>query len=567
LVPLGLCVGAGLAMALLPVVVQGMKTGHAIWIGNGDELFMLALGSIGYVNHPGYLSDPVLASGGTSLFRQLPLLPGVWLAWALDLGPLGIDLCWRVIAGVSLAVTWYGLIRQYLTNRWIAAALAIILLTDCGLLGAGLFFRQAQAFIRLLRGSPDLINGEFLHPEWRVATPALTLAYLLLHLWLVTRARSRPRPLALALAGLSYATLFHVYPYFWTAATAALVLAWLIDGGHRDVYLATAMIGAPLGALRVYWDLLLKQSTAPDWLVRSDKFVPISRLADLKPPVVATLVVLVGFVWIWRRRRDALYLWAMACAGVILFKSHIVTGRDIENYHWFYVWGPCCSLLLLLLIVCLLPREGAWGKLTCLAVLTVALADGALGLALRWAESLKADAGLILVEKCASYQSQRMAADAPRLAPGSTAAGDHQFENFSTILEDQRPLDNYWVFLSPQVTDEEWYARSALNGYLLGQDRTVFEAEKRATYLAATGHGWGPWRRDPVDGQRRFQGLLSAYDATVRNPAAVLDRFRVRYVGLSAGSQPPAYLASQRWTRLQAGPSWQVWERPTALAW
>ena len=52
-----------------------------IWIGNGDELFMLALGSQAYFNHPLYLSDPVLVSGGVSLFRQLPLLPGVWLAW------------------------------------------------------------------------------------------------------------------------------------------------------------------------------------------------------------------------------------------------------------------------------------------------------------------------------------------------------------------------------------------------------------------------------------------------------------------------------------------------------
>ena len=41
------------------------------------------------------------------------------------------------------------------------------------------------------------------------------------------------------------------------------------------------------------------------------------------------------------------------------------------------------------------------------------------------------------------------------------AAGDFQFTNFASILENQRPLDNYWVFLSPQVTDAEWDQRVA----------------------------------------------------------------------------------------------------------
>jgi hypothetical protein len=553
-------------MALIPVVVQGSKTGHSFWIGNGDELFYLAVGSGGYFDHLGYLSDPVLVSGGTSLFRQLPLLPGVWMAWALGLEPLGIDLCWRVIAGISLGITWYGLIRQFVTQRWLAAALAVVLLTDCGLLGAGILFRQVQAFVRLLLGSPNLLRSEFLHAEWRIAAPALTMGYLLLHLWMVTRARSRPTPTAMTLAGLSFAALFHVYPYYWTAATAALVLSWLIDRGHRDVYLTTAMVGAPLGALRIYWDYLLKQSTAPDWLVRSDKFVQVSRLADLKPPIVATLVVLVGFVWIWHRRRHALYLWAMACAGVVLFKNHILTGRDIENYHWYYVWGPCCSLLLLLMIVSLLPREGGRGRLLFLAALAVALVDGALGLGLRAAEVHKAQAGLILVDKCVSYQTQRLEPGTPRLSPRATAAGDHHFVSFATLLENQRPLDNYWVFLSPQVTDSEWYARSALNGYLMGQDRAAFEAEKRETFLTTTGQGWGPWKRDAADGQRRFQRLLDAYDATAEAPASALDRFRVRYVGLPAQRDPPAYLKSQGWTRLQEGPTWQIWQRPVAPA-
>ena len=83
------------------------------------------------------------------------------------------------------------------------------------------------------------------------------------------------------------------------------------------------------------------------------------------------------------------------------------------------------------------------------------------------AESLQAKAGLVLVKNCYEYQVQRIASGAPRFAPNSTVAGEHQFISFASILENQRPLDNYWVFLSPQVTDAEWDERIALNNYLL----------------------------------------------------------------------------------------------------
>ena len=184
LAPILVCIVFGLVMALLPALIQRLVLGSMIWIGNGDELFMLALGSQAYFNHPLYLSDPVLVSGGVSLFRQLPLLPGVWLAWLLGMGPLGIDVCWRILAGLSLGAAWYFLIRQFVARPWVATCLVLVLLADIGMLSAGLFFRQMQATTAMLRQSPNLIGGDFLHSEWRVATPALTMAFFLLNLWL-----------------------------------------------------------------------------------------------------------------------------------------------------------------------------------------------------------------------------------------------------------------------------------------------------------------------------------------------------------------------------------------------
>jgi hypothetical protein len=560
---MAVCATVGLVMAMLPPVVQWAQNGRMIWIANGDELFMLALGSQAYHNHPAYLSDPVFASGGASLFRQLPLLPGVWLAWLLGLGPGGIDNCWRVLGGTMLGISWYVLIRQVTPGRWIAAALSSILLTDLGLLGSGLFFRQAQSLARLLRNSPRLIEGPFLHSEWRVATPALTLVYLLLNLWLTIRARQKPSPTRIALAGLSLGLLFHVYPYYWTAAGAALALAFLIDRGYRAVYFWTGGLGLLVGAPRIFWDLMLKQETGTEWLIRTDKLVHVSRLSDLKMPIIACLVLALSGCWVWTRRRDLIYLWSMGVAGVVLFKGHILTGFNIENYHWFYVWGPCCSLLLLLLLAAALPGQGRVGRVASGLLLAAAAADASAGLWLRSVEGVRAEEGLYHVRAWNDYQVQRLGPGVPRLEPNATAAGDNLFMDLGSILENQRPLEDYWVYLSPYITDDDWYRRIALNAILLGQDRGAFESAVRQRFavLPPESPSWGPWTRDAADSQRRIRGALEAYDATAADVDAALTRYRVRYVGLKAQSRVPDDLSGSGWTLLQDGPTWRIWER------
>jgi hypothetical protein len=181
-------------------------------------------------------------------------------------------------------------------------------------------------------------------------------------------------------------------------------------------------------------------------------------------------------------------------------------------------------------------------------------------LVLRAGESLQAKTALELVTACHEYQLQRIDSGVARFAPNCMAAGDLRFTNFASILENQRPLDNYWVFLSPQVTDSEWDQRVALNCYLLGWDRAAFEAEQRAAFQLIAGGGWGPWTRDGNDGKRRIESRLEAFDSVVKDPESALKRYGVRYLGLRART-PPAYLASGRWTHIQDGPVWQVWER------
>ena len=144
LLPLTVCLLTGLTMEMMPSLIQWFRLGDMIWIANGDELYYLALGSQAYFNHPAYLSDPAMVSGGVSLFRQLPLLPGIWMAWLFGWGPLGVEAFWHVIAGLSTGAMWYLLIRQFVSSPWIATAMAVVLMVDIGLITSVLFFRQRR---------------------------------------------------------------------------------------------------------------------------------------------------------------------------------------------------------------------------------------------------------------------------------------------------------------------------------------------------------------------------------------------------------------------------------------
>ena len=195
------------------------------------------------------------------------------------------------------------------------------------------------------------------------------------------------------------------------------------------------------------------------------------------------------------------------------------------------------------MVVALLPRHGPKARLALAGLMVLCLADAFIGLSLRVAESLQAKAGLVLVKNCYEYQVQRIESGAPRFAPNSTVAGEHQFISFASILENQRPLDNYWVFLSPQVTDAEWDERIALNNYLLDRNRATFEADQREALKLRQG-GWGPWTRDASDGERRVINRLAAFDGAVRDPESALNRFW-RSVPRLASRRVPTFLPGQ----------------------
>ena len=118
------CVSAGVLIAALPHLVAWTTTGRADYVSSFDDKYYLAIGSQAYFNHPWFLADPAQVTGGDNIYHPLPLLPGIWAAKLLGLGPLGVGLMWRVLAGASVGPGWYLVFRQKVSHPGVAASLA-----------------------------------------------------------------------------------------------------------------------------------------------------------------------------------------------------------------------------------------------------------------------------------------------------------------------------------------------------------------------------------------------------------------------------------------------------------
>ena len=107
---------AGILIAALPHFIAWTKTGQPDYVLDADDRFYLALGSRAYFDHPSFLSDPSQTRESPVPYRPLPLLPGIWAAKVLGLGPLGVGLMWRVLAGATVGLGWYLLFRLKVTR-------------------------------------------------------------------------------------------------------------------------------------------------------------------------------------------------------------------------------------------------------------------------------------------------------------------------------------------------------------------------------------------------------------------------------------------------------------------
>jgi hypothetical protein len=548
-----------------------MKGQHPVWLADSDELLYLAVGGQSYFDHPLRLADPILPGhSGLSMFPWIQFAPGILAARVLHAGPLAISFFWRAFAGFSMGLGFFLVMWKIVRRPWLAAACTMWMLSDAGTVTGQPLFQQL-ADVRKLA----VVRGDFIIPGepqilrlWRIITPGLSLVYLLVFLFALLHARASPSRRSTVIAGMAFGLLFYVYFYYWTAAGLALVICAVLgavfDQELRRASILAGAIGCVIGIPAVVSGFLLKNSTGHDWLQRTDNFVSVPHFSGQLWFIVPDCLLIASLVWILLWRRDLIPVWALAFSGMILANHQILTGLQIQNYHYVYVFGPVFSLLVMSAFVsaawCLQQRRPLLVKC---GVGVLCIASLLSGLWLRAVEAELTVVPLKLQEDLQAYRSQREGAPGgvvARLAPDSVIAGDPMFLDLAAIVEDQRPLTHYAVLFSPSISNREWDRRDALNAYLTGQAVEEFVGHQREFFEHLV---YGPTVRDMAARELRVENREKEFDEIIRDPAGALREFNVRYLALTGDQKPPEAVASE-FALTQRGPTWTIWEREKA---
>ena len=570
------CALFGAFLSALPHLLWWPTVGKPYWISDFDEIgFYAQVAAKSYHDPALKLTDPSSLAGQSTYYPRLQFLPSVLVARALSLGPLGFGLIWRIVAGFSLGASAFLALRWFTGSRWLAAALAVFLLSDSGLsLGAPVLRQIALLEDVLTARTNSVLSGEIygvdrnwpnLLVHFRMLSPGGGLAFVWLHILLLARARAQPSTTRVVAAGLSFGILFYLYFYYWTAVGLALLLGCLFDAGHRRVYFHTGWIGLIVGLPTVVAGYRLKQAASPDWGPRNDLFIPIGRLRELIIPKKMILLIGLGLAWTVARRRDLLYPGLILVSAPLLSNHQLVTGLQIENFHWFYfLLCPCFGLFATIIVAdmaCSIPT-GRFSRPIRVAMLVLLAAHVAAGIVLRAFEATRYAMPIHYMEAYQKYVDQRMGPTGRPLARGQVVGGDRLFVDLAVILDDQVPLSSQSVVMSPEVDNETMDARDALNGVLSGLDRATFRDQQvRPDGVANFGIGKGPWMRDPEALRERIASRMNLFDASSADPQPALDRFRVRYVALRSGRPVPSPLQTESWRKIEEGPTWDLWER------
>ena len=549
------CIFAGAVMSALPHLIEWWRTGHAVWIADYDELdIYLPVASHAWHGNPWHLADPV-CPGRDSYLPWLFINPAVILARLLGLPVIYIGFVRRLMAGAELGVVWYLIFRLYFSRRWIALSLALFALFDLGTMDGRPLVEQVAEFVRLWRLPPDRLlsypDSPMTSGPWRIINPALSWPVLLIYIWTMGRAVKSGSRAATAWAAIGFGLCFS-YFYYWTAVAGSLVIGAILDRTRRRTYLWTAGVGFLLGAPFILRGLILKGQGTADWLQRFDQFLPIGHFNELMFPKVVIIAMVLALPWIFLRRGDLLYLWALCVAALMVTNQQILTGLQMENKHWHYVWGPTAWLIVVLLIVDATILSPRWSRRLLPLGIGFLLFTIASGLWIRSLETTRSEQSVMLTKTWDSFADQPR----PALRPGQVVAGMPELVSMFTISDDERPLAGYLARVSSCINDKEWNERIAADAYFSGLDREAFESREKGRLAADL---WGRWGRNAAVRDAMLAERMADYDQVAGDPDATAERFDIRYVVLPTGSENNNL--DRNWEQVVSGPVWLAWER------
>ena len=527
-----------------------------------DVTYYLQLAAQPYYSHALYLSDPMIP-GGASLYPWLQYIPFVLITRWLGLSVFWVQIVWTVAAAIGAGITGYLFVWLVCRNRWLAAGITICVWADIDLAierfaHRFLFIHQAYLTasdaIHYLLGRP-FADRPIFPWQWRINNPLLDLPFLFLVLVVTSVAREHPSRRNIVLSGLAFALTFYVYFYLWTMVAAGLCLAWLVDRQGRRIYALTLALGTGLGWPQIAHDFIIKNALSAQGLKYFELLVAVPAPNSWKSPYYHPELVIVELaiigVWVIRRKIPALTLaWCMTVAGFCLSLSNLVMSIYLHNYHWCWLVAPIMHILMVVvaldLIMLWMPSVMVPGRVFALLVCGF-LASGIyltgsiyrIGFFGGYIDSLK---------HFAEYNKQRTSAGVVPLRPESVIAGESDFVDFSAVAERQRPLGANFLFNNLVLDDEQREDRYVLDQFLSGTTRKGFVEQL------------GILRESAYMSKEEYPIYLRKFDDVVRDTDKAADALKVRYLAMRADKATPTFLSS-RWTLIQPGPYWKIWER------
>jgi hypothetical protein len=551
----------GVGLATLPHAALWLRTGTPAYLPDSDGLLYLAWSRAAVRHGAWHLTDAVHPPGqdGPMMHPWLLFIPPALLAHGLGLGMAGASVLWRVLAGAGVALGLYAAVRPQARRPWPALWAAAFLVCDAGVLFGRIGLRGPELAVAALRGDQPFRAGPpQMMPHLRVVPPALAIPLLLGHYALVLRARIAGRTRRTLAAAVSFGLLFYAYFYFWTMVAVGGLMALALDRRARRLHATVLVLGLTLGAPAVVASAAVQRSTSPDWLWRTDKFVPIGHHAELLLPRLAIAVWAAAGVVVLRTRNELLYLWCAAGAGLACTNHQVVTGLQIENFHWIAGFGLSLSVLLanLLLAWSSGPVSRARAALLVLA-LTVQIA---LAFGLRWQETVRTAESLHWARLDRAARGDRLETAIP---PGAVIAGDPEALLWIAALGEGRPLAGRLLDFSARVTDDELDARLLLNLCLQGIDRAA--ARRQVDRPAGTLSWEARARRAPDRAARQRAHRRALIDPIWDNPGPWRAAFGVTHVIRPAApgsnlTPPFSTVLAPHARRIRAGRAWDVWQ-------
>jgi hypothetical protein len=292
-------------------------------------------------------------------------------------------------------------------------------------------------------------------------------------------------------------------------------------------------------------------------MIRNTFFYSVPHLSGLLIPV-GTLILLVGALAAVRlRHRDLSFLWCLSASSILLTNNQLITGLQIQNWHWAYIWGPSLFVLLVLLVVDEILQQPAEIRRIAGAVgIGLLIFTITSGIFLRITEATETAESAKLTR---SYDALKEGAPPPpdRCSNG-VAAGDQVFEYFASISWRARPLGGYWATQDPDLDDTDVANRFALDAYLRGLDEKTFAQQEENFWHGADIYTPGT----PEFLHKRIDQAVDAYREVAANPVYWMRHFGVECVGISDPDALPASARAEL-NEVYSGGNWQIFRRAT----